>query len=927
MATNVLILGPLEVVADGTRLKLGGKTQRALLALLALHAGELVPRERLHSILWPEADGEAASRNLKSYVYSLRKALGPASALVETRPGGYRLDVAPECVDAGRFERQAAEGRRALQAGEPERAAAILREALALWRGDVLADLAGEPFVTAVATQLSVMRLEALENRVEADLARGRHAELVGELQALVAREPLRERLVGELMLSLYRSGRQADALDAFARARAALDELGLEPSRELRDLQAAILRHEPSLGAESRPQRPESRLPAPATPLLGRETELAEITSLFVDEGARLVTLTGPGGVGKSRLALQVAERLSAGFEAGAVFVALGPLRDAKLVATAIADALGADERAGATPLEAAAAHVSGRQILIVLDNFEHVQDAAPELADLLAAAPRASLLVTSRTWLSLYGEFEYRVRPLRLEEEAVPLFRARARSRGTVLTDADAPAIAELCRRLDCLPLAIELVAARSSRLPLEQLAVTTGMLDLASDGPRDVPARHQALRETIAWSHDLLSADAQRLFRRLAVFAGGCSEASARDVCGGEDAEIDALVAANIVTETASAAGERRLSMLELIRGFAWERLSEAGEANTIAQRHAEHYCALAEHAEAALLSGADRADWLDRLGTEHDNLRAALAWARARDPGLALRLSAAMRLFWELRGHLREGREALAGALASSGREPADVRAKALNAAAVMAYRQGDLEEAQRLIDASLVLFRELGDDYGAARALGELGNVASESGDHVRAVVLYEECADMLRELGNLPGVATVLANIGDVALKEGDLDRADRLLEEAVVLQRQVGDRDGVASTLFTLGRVAVCRGDGASASRFLGESMGIALEIGYPECVGYCLACLAEIALAAGAAEEATRLLAAAGATFERIGAAMQQLERDAFDEAVSEAAHRLGRQEFEQAWAAGRALDLEQAVVEAHTVSSPNG
>lgn len=924
MATDVLILGPLEVVAGGASLRLGGRTQRALLALLALHAGELVPRETLQAALWPQADGEAARRNLKSYVHSLRKALGPASELLGTRPGGYRLDLPPDSVDAGRFERQAADGRRALQAGEPARAAALLREALALWRGEVLADLADEPFVVAAATRLSLLRLEALENRIEADLALGRHAELVGELQALVAEEPLRERLVGQLMLSLYRSGRQADALDAFGRARAALDELGLEPGRELRDLQGAVLRHAPSLDAAPRPDGTRSHLPAPATALLGRRAELDEIAGLFLDEGARLVTLTGPGGVGKSRLALQVAEELSAGFEAGAVFVALAPLRDATLVATAVADALGADELSGRAPLAAAAEQLAGRRSLIVLDNFEHVLDAAPELAGLLAAAPGVSLLVTSRAPLSLYGEFEYRVPPLRLEEEAVPLFAARARSRGAVLTDADAPAVAALCRRLDCLPLAIELVAARCGRLSLEQLSSAAGLLDLASGGPRDAPARHQALRATIDWSHALLSRDEQRLFRRLAVFAGGCSETTARDVCGAGDAEIGALVAASLVTGTVSATGEQRLQMLELIRRFARERLSESGEADESARRHAEHFCALAEQAEAALLSGADRADWLDRLASEHDNLRAALAWAREGDPGLALRLGAALRLFWELRGHLREGREALAGVLARSDAQPADVRAKALNAAAVMAYRQGDLGEAQRLIEASLAQFRELGDGYGVARALGELGNIASESGDHDRAVSLYEECAAMLREQGNLLGVATVLANIGDVALKLGDLERADRLLDEAVALQRQVGDRDGVASSLFTLGRVAVHRGDGAGAVRRLDESMSIAVEIGYPECVGYCLACLAQVALAAGEAVEAARLLAAADATFERIGAAMQQLERDAFDTAASEAARHLGHDAFEQAWAAGRALDLEQAVAEARAVGS---
>jgi tetratricopeptide (TPR) repeat protein len=296
-------------------------------------------------------------------------------------------------------------------------------------------------------------------------------------------------------------------------------------------------------------------------------------------------------------------------------------------------------------------------------------------------------------------------------------------------------------------------------------------------------------------------------------------------------------------------------------------------------------------------------------------------------------LELRLAASMRLFWELRGHLGEGRATLAAALARDHGEAPEARARALNAAAVMAYRQGDLEETRRLIDESLVLYRELGDEIGVGRALGELGNVASESGDHARALALYEECASVLRATGNELGLATVLANIGDVAFKEGDYDRAARLLEEAVELQRKVNDLDGVASSLFTLGRVVFAQGATAEAGRILDESLTLATAVGYPEGIGYCLAGLGQVALAEGRPEQAARLFGAADATFERIGAAMQQAERDAFDDAVSAARDLAGQAVFAASWAEGRTLDLDQAVAEGRAAArdaradAPNG
>lgn len=915
MAVDVRILGQLEVVADGGPLSLRGRAPRALLALLALHAGELVPSHVLHDALWPDATRAVAARNLKANAYSLRKILGDHAPLVQTRPGGYELALEPAQIDAGRFEHLLDSGRSALASGDAARAAEILRRALGLWRGPVLADLSDEAFAETAAARLDELRLAALEERIEADLALGRHADVVGELEALAAAEPLRERLQRLLMLALYRAGRQVEALDAYGRVHASLRELGLEPTPALRELQTAILRHDPALAIGSPAARTIRRLPAPATPLVGRRAELDRVTQLVTEEGVRLLTLTGPGGVGKSRLALEAAHELVGDFPDGSVFVGLASLSDAGLVAEAVAEGLEIADRDDARP----AHELPARRILLLLDNFEHVAAAAPFVGELLAATPGLTVLVTSRTPLRLYGEFELAVQPLRLEDEAITLFSARARAAGATL-DSE-PLVADLCRRLDCLPLAIELAAARSRDLSTsELLALLDEPLELATGGPRDAPARHQTLRATIAWSVDRSTTEEQALFRRLSVFAGGFTATAAEDVCETSGEGILQLVAGSLV-ERRPESEPPRFAMLETIRDYAREQLERRGDAERARKRHARFYLALAEEAEQELLAGADRSVWLDRMTAEHDNLRAALAWTRERSPDLELRLAAALRLFWELRGYLREGRAALAAALDRPGDHAPEVRAKALNAAAVLAYRQGDLTATDDLVRASLALHRELEDRAGIARALGELGNVAAEQGEHDRAVALYEECASVLRAIGNDGGLAVALSNLGDVAFKEGDLARAADLLEESIALQRQTGDRDSVATILFTLGRVVFAQGESYRAVVLLGESLEIATEIGYRECTAYCLAGLAHVALASGNAREATSLFACADALFEEIGARMQQFERDAFEASIAAARSELGEVGFSEAWAAGPSLEPSQVLARFRT------
>ena len=660
------ILGPVEVHGDDGPIRLGGAKHRALLAALLLNANEVVSADRLVDELWDGQPPNTADNALQVYVSQLRKALGPAAAL-RWHPPGYVLEIAPDELDAARFERLAEAGRRALAAGESDAAARHLRDALALWRGPALCD-AMLASAVAEARRLEDARVAALEDRLEADLALGRDAELVAELEALVAEHPLRERLRAQLMRALYRAGRQAEALSAYQAARRALvDELGIEPSPPLQDLERAILNQDSSLAtppvAPAPPRRPARRLPVAPTPLVGREREVERVVALARRDDVRLITFTGAGGIGKTRLALETARALAVEYPDGAVFVPLALVGDPALVEPTIATSLGlvAD---GEPEREALRAYLRDRSMLLVLDNFEQVVGAAPALADLLADAPEVKLFVTSREVLRLSGEHEFPVGPLALpppggspaDSPAVALFVQRASaSVPDFQLDGNAQAVADLCARLEGIPLAIELAAARSKLLPPQtMLARLSSRLDLPAAAARDVPARHQTLRATIDWSHDLLSSAEQILFRRLAIFSGTFELGAAEQVAGADLDPLQSLVDKSLVTREGRE--EPRFAMLELVREYALERLAASGDADDVARRHLAHYLELAATAEKQLV-GEAQANWLERLEQEHGNLRAAIAFAlESGDGASAVRLVAALRRFWQIHGHL-------------------------------------------------------------------------------------------------------------------------------------------------------------------------------------------------------------------------------------------------------------------------------
>jgi predicted ATPase/DNA-binding SARP family transcriptional activator len=883
------ILGPVEVVVGGEARRLGGRKQRALLALLGVHAGEVVSSDRIIEALWPAYD-PAARKRLQVYISQLRKALGPGGAAVEWRADGYVLAIGPDAVDAGRFEALASAGGEAVRAGDPERAARTLREALDLWRGPALDDLASEPFAQLAGARLQELRLAALEDRVEADLALGRAQELVAELEVLVGAEPLRERLRGQLMLALYRCGRQADALEAYhAARRALLDELGLDPGPELRRLQQAILDHDPALLVEPAALRARRHLPAPATALIGRRAQLDELDAMLRAPGIRLVTLTGAGGAGKTRLAIQAAAELADRFEHGIFFVELAPLEDADLVAQAIAHAIGVEERADQPLTDSVQAHLRDRRLLLVLDNFEHVDEAAPLVSRLLAGAPALEVLVTSRSPLRLHGEHEYVVPPLE-HGEAVDLFVARAQAvrRGFAGTGA----VDQICAGLDGLPLAIELAAARTRTLSPEDMLASLPAPELAGEGPRDVPERQRTLRATLDWSHRLLDARGRELFASLAVFVGGFTAAAAHGVCGAGGEELAELVDQSLVV------GGARHRMLETVREYALERLEEGGEADAVRGRHAQWFAALAE-------AGGEP----EALEAEHANMRAALVWARESGAvEIELRLAGALAQFWEIRGYLREGRGHLEDALAGGAPQPGDLRAKALAGAAQLALRQGDYERFRAFATESLDLFRALGDLRGVARALNRLATAASNEGDHEGGAALYEQSAAICREIDDDLGLGSAVTNLGCLAIMQGDCERGAALSAEGLALYERAGERYAMLQPLFNLALAVLLQGRHDDAGARFAGGLRLARDLGYREGVIYFLEGLAAVHAATGEHERAAKLLGAAASAGEETGVSLEPLEREMHDRTVAAVVAALGEAGFAAAMADGR-------------------
>jgi predicted ATPase len=618
-------------------------------------------------------------------------------------------------------------------------------------------------------------------------------------------------------------------------------------------------------------------------------------VSALFRDEGARLVTLTGPGGTGKTRLGLAVAQALEPELRDGAAFVSLAPVSSPELLLSTIAQALDVRE-------EEVGEHLRERRMLLVLDNFEQLIDAAPAVGELLATAPRLWVLATSRAPLRLAAEHEYPVPPLDTPAADLPfealvktdvlrLFAARARAvdPGFELDSAIAPDIARVCARLDGLPLAIELAAARSKLLvPAEILERLEREPHLLPAGPRDAPARQQTLAATIRWSYDLLRPEERIAFARFGVFSGGCTLEAAERVCQVTLETLGSLVDNNLLRRRDS-----RFAMLETVRHFAVERLEENGAAE-LRRRHAEWLTELAEAAQAANLGGEDPVPWLDRLEAEHANIRAALDWAIGADSALALRLASALRIFWEVRGHFAEGARWLDEALACGPDAKPELRLKAVSVSGGIAFRRGDLERADERFEVQLALARELRDDHWIARGLSDIGTVAAARNDLDAASAVLEESAELFRKLDEPARLGIVLANLGHIAGERGDYAHAIEVTEEALALES--GNKPQTVISLYNLGGYYLEAGDLQRSRETLERCVALTLELGYKEVMAYALAAYMRICLLEGEAERAAHLAGIADRLLADAGVLLQPGEQALFEEAKGTAERELG-------------------------------
>ena len=938
---DIRLLGRFDVIVDGMARPLGGHRQRAVLAVLALHANEVVSIDRLVEEVWGGDAPPSAVPTLRRYVSHLRHALAGLPATIDGRRPGYVLTIDLERIDARRFEWLVDEGRQHLSLGAVDDAAVVLRTALSLWHGEPLADFAYEPFARVEAPRLDELRLAALEMRIDADLTLGRHADVVSELEALVALYPLRESYRGQLMRALHRAGRRADALRVYGMGRRVMaDELGLDPSVDLKDLEHAILLEDPAVSApvSRSPARPVGRLPADITSFVGRSTEVQAVADLL--GRFRLVTLAGVGGTGKSRLALRAAAKVGPTLSGGAWLVELGAVADGAAVAGVVADALGVRGNPERDTLDVIVESMRHQHCLVVLDGCERVVDVvAPLVERLLAHTGGVRVLATSREVLGTPAEAVFRVPTLAVPAlgtddtldaiagcDSVQLFVERATKADARFrpTDDDAPVIAEVCRRLDGLPLALELAATQTDMLTLPQIVERLDdRFALLGRGHRTAPPRHRTLRAAIEWSYDLLGEREQILFDRLSVFAGSFTVDVAEAVCAGDGFEkadvydvLGHLIRTSLVVRAATTGPVATYRLLDTLRDYGLERLQERADARRAHQRHARYFIELAEQV-GPLLRTSSGVRVYEEMEAAEAEFRAALAWLLDHEHvEMGSRLAAALVPFWDYRSRSREGRlwldrvldmarridapsspyrlsatigaayfayqvddwgparacveqaEAMLAAL------PDDVaEAKLLTTRAEIARAMNDLEAAERDVVRAAWLARAAGEFAAEANALRVLSLVHFDRGQIDETVAAAERCLEASQACGDLERVAGAQSLLGTILKDRGRLSEAAELLEECLARFQQLGEPWGIGTMLWHLSQIATMQGDYDAAFAFGEESMRTFETAGIPRGIAEAYLLLADAELGRGDLEAAERLCATALARFRQRG------------------------------------------------------
>ena len=930
----------------------------SLVKLLALAPEHRLHRERAMDLLWPESGKKAASNNLRQTLHVARKTLhlDPEIASRYLSVRGEQLLLCPEgglWVDVEAFEEAANTAHRS---EDP----AAFRSAIELYAGELLPEDRYLEWADGRRQELKQMSLSLLIDLARLYEERGTEEDLalaVQSLQRTLVEEPTNEEAHVCLMRLHALSGSQGEALRQYMRLSEALSsELSVEPSASTRALREEIAAgrfpSDPGQLPTESPGEPREQisggarahnLPAQRTSFVGREREMLEVKRTLAM--TRLLTLSGAGGSGKTRLALEVARELLGAYPDGVLMVELAPLIEEALVPQAVAKAVNAPEQSGRPLTESLVDALREKRLLLVLDNCEHLIDAVAQLADaLLSSCPDLRVMATSREVLGVEGELVWRVDPLSVPEadlaahralpaagelaryEAVRLFveRARLRSPHFELTEENAGAVARICRRLEGMPLAVELAAARVGALAVAQIAQRVEDSLKLLRGGRAAAPRQRTLHATLEWSFNLLSAGERVLLRRLSVFAGGWTLEAAEETVGtGEDVAeeevielISKLVEKSLVVTEVRAGEVVRYRLLEPVRQYAGERLEASGEAEAFRRRHAEFYLALAQEAAPELI-GANQRAWAERLEADHDNMRSALSWSLERESETALRLAGALALFWQMRCRFVEGSAWLEAALRQGGRADAATRAKLSSEAGTFAFYRADFDQAIVLHGEALDLYREVGDDSGVAFALLCLGAQYLEKGDFESAAPYLEEALAVSRKIGDKQRTASTLHNLGEVERQRGDYERAKTLGMEALALAREIGDKWRVARVVGWVGLTAVWSGHEYDlAEGLLEEALALNRELGSWAYGALCLESLAGVAEARGQAARAARLWGAAEGLRTDIGAPLPLDTRRLYESSVAATRNQLGESEWESAFADGMAMPAEEAV-----------